>query len=69
MIESLIDFSQKFSLHSLDSVVMKNTAIGFYNCEPPHIWMVAGYENLLSGQSLPSSGKQSPRSFRGNSGN
>jgi hypothetical protein len=68
LVESLIDFSQRFSLRALDSVVMKNTTIGFYNCEPPHIWMIAGYENLLSGQSLPSSTKQSVRSFRGNTG-
>ena len=68
LVESLIDFSQRFSLRALDSVVMKNTTIGFYNCEPPHVWMIAGYENLLSGQSISSSTKQSPRSFRGSVG-
>ena len=62
MLESLIDFSERFSVDTLDSTVLKNVTYAFCNCEP-NIWFIAGYENNLS--SLQSTSKE-VRSFRDN---
>jgi hypothetical protein len=47
MLEGLIDFTSKFSLEPLNSIVMKNITWGFFECEP-NIWIIGGFDNSSS---------------------
>lgn len=44
--EGLIDFSSRFSLDDITSIVLQNCTWGFFQCEPS-IWFVAGYYNSV----------------------
>lgn len=55
MIEGLIDFSDKFCLSPLESVVMNNVTWGFYNCESD-VWFISGMDNLVSRELISEGG-------------